>query len=86
MEQLNLTPKQLEAIGFQKKEFGNINRYAIGFINGIFYYNPFDSKYTWYQRVEINGGYNYVYLNISSIDDLFKLLTFFQITFNYIKL
>jgi hypothetical protein len=86
MQQLRLMSEQLIRIGFGKHKFGNEIRYAIDFVNGCFYYNSDDVNFTWYQRVEILGGYNHIHLNIRTISDLFKLLTIFQIKFNLIEL
>ena len=86
MRQLKLNPEQLDRIGFKKKRMEDENRYAIDFINGCFYYNPNEVNYVWYQRVDVNGEHNHVHLNIVTLDDLFQLLSFFQIKFNFIKL
>lgn len=84
MAQLRLKSEQLIRIGFKKHKFGNETRYAIDCVNGVFYYNSNDINFTWYQRIEINGGYNCIHLNIQILDDLFQLLTFFQVNFNFI--
>ena len=85
MQQLRLTRNDLVRIGFNEQEFGNESRLAIDTLNGCFYYNKGNTEYKWYLRVNINDVYNHILLNIMTIDDLFQLLTFFRIKFNFIK-
>lgn len=85
MEQLKLTKKELKIIGFKKcKSKGDemnspVIFYKIETINGYFYYNPKQDKYTWYHKTVIGDIANEVHLSITQIPVLISILSSFKV-------
>ena len=88
MKQLKLSNKELLEIGFkeyesQADEMNTVKIYfKIKTINGYFYYNPKENKYTWYHRTIIGNTSNDVHLNINKKPELLLLLSCFNVEFN----
>lgn len=94
MKQLELTPDELFEIGFEKKIIDEPDPYdstlskkriiyEIPCLNGCFYYNDMDTEYKWYYKTVIGETANYIHLNIERKTELFLLLLFFRVKFNY---
>jgi len=90
MRQLKLTNKELLEIGFKKNKSisDEMNEERVFFniptLNGHFYYNQNENKYTWYHKTIIGEVANDVHLDISKKPELFTLLSCFNVKFNLI--
>jgi len=90
MEQLQLTESELLEIGFKKNKSisDEMNEERVFFkiptLNGYFYYNQNENKYTWYHKTIIGEVANDVHLDISKKPELFILLSCFNVKFNLI--
>ena len=90
MRQLQLTKSELLEIGFKKcKSEGNEMNpaktyFKLETINGYFYYNPKQDKYTWYHKTILGDVSNHVHLDITKKPELFVLLNCFRAYFNLV--
>ena len=90
MNQLKLTDKELDGIGFKecKSEADKMNPaktyFKIEILNGYFYYNPKEDLYTWYHKTIIGEVANDVHLDITKKPELFILLACFKAEFNIV--
>lgn len=90
MNQLKLTDKELIGIGFKecKSEADKMNEaktyFKLETINGYFYYNPKQKRYTWYHKTIIGNLNNDIHLDISKRPELFVLLRCFNAKFNLV--
>lgn len=74
---LELKSELLNEIGFQKVD----RTYIMETLNGYFYYNIKDTKYKWYHKTIISGNYNHVNLDITSLPQLYAVLSAFNCKF-----
>jgi hypothetical protein len=87
MTQLQLTPNELELIGFVRKVYpaDELNSekkvFEIPCVNGCFYYNPGEMKYKWYHKTVIGEFSNHIHLNIHSKEELYIILGCFKVSF-----
>ncbi len=90
MSQLKLSNKELLGIGFKecKSDADEMNTaktyFKIKTINGYFYYNTTEQKYTWYHKTIIGEVANDVLLDITKKPELFVLLRCFNADFNLV--
>ena len=90
MNQLKLTDRELDGIGFKecKSEADEMNPaktyFKIKTINGYFYYNQKQDTYTWYHKTIISKVSNDVHLDITKKPELFVLLRCFKAEFNLV--
>lgn len=89
-KQLELSQHELEAIGFighySPADKDNVARvfYSIPVLNGEFYYNVDNAPYKWYFRNNNGEGYNYNWLNIQKLPELYILLSCFNAKYNLV--
>jgi hypothetical protein len=90
MSQLKISNSELIAIGFKecKSEADEMNPaktyFKIETLNGYFYCNPKESKYTWYHKTIIGETSNHINLDITEKPELFVLLQCYKAKFNLI--
>ncbi len=88
-EQLTLTEKQLEEIGFTKKihpaDGFNPEKttYEIPCLNGCFYYNLDSNICRWYHRTDIGEARNHICLDIAAAPGLFTILQAFRVKHHF---
>ncbi len=78
---MTLSKSQLKDIGFTYNR--KIHRWVIPFVNGLFYYNPKEIKYKWYQRIIIGEYANDIHLTINNAPELYTLLSIFNCKYNF---
>lgn len=89
MKQLQLSVEQLKKIGFTSQFYPEVweadvhiqekTLYEIECLNGVFYCDPAQKVYRWYQRVTIGGACNRICLDITDAPALFATLKAFKI-------
>lgn len=90
VSQLELTPNELLQIGFKKVIYNSdvLNPtkivYEIPCVNGCFYFNQKEKKYTWYHKLVLGSITHYTHLHINGVPELYIVLSSFRVKFNTI--
>lgn len=97
-KQLELSIKELEAIGFTGKHYpadkDEPSRvcYTLPVINGEFIYNQIGefkdneskAQYKWYLKTTTGEAANYIWLNIERVEELYIVLSCFRVKYNMV--
>lgn len=89
-EQLMLTQKELEDLGFKSNWVSSdelnpaVAWWEFSILNGHIIYNPSTPPYIWYLKTEIGEVANWLHLNIGGMDELISLFHILNIKIEHL--